>query len=264
MSTPMDRLELRKKVIGMPGVSVSRGGALIAANMTPWERSMRSKKAAATRWAGHVASDRAMKRKARELAVSMVDNAIKVEPQITRAVKQVIRENDGRMEGLQYRLKGADSLRRKIYTKAKEKGLSISESADRISDSIRYTAVIGEPPPGHYAQTVKNIMKTMEKNGLEVLNVETHWRRGDAYNGIHVIARHPSGAKVEMQFHTEESLAAKKKTHKLYEIARADDTPPAERARLVREMVKIADAAPIPKGALNVGTRVFRPPTVED
>lgn len=257
----MDREELRKSVLSLHFPGMKRGGAMIAAAMTAQERSLRAKKAAQTRWAGHIPKvPHRGKRRAYRAALDIAERAASAEPEITKAIQNVVSANGGRMESLAHRLKTVDSLTRKIATKAKERGQSIEESASQISDALRYTAVIDDPPPGSYSRAIEGMLKSLKDDGLEVLELETHWRRGDAYNGVHLIARHPNGSKVELQFHTPASLAAKGETHKIYEIARADGISPEIRAIMVRRMVQIADVAPIPAGALRFGVRVFRPP----
>lgn len=192
-------------------------------------------------------------------ARSVAKRAEKVEPGTTGTVKSAIESAGGRMDGLDYRLKTPASLKRKILKKSIEKGISVKAAAKEIADAVRYTGVIPEPPKGNYAKTIKTVIKDLEKQGMTITEIETHWKRGDAYNGVHITANAKNGTKVEIQFHTEASLAAKGKTHEIYERAREVGISPEERARLTREMIKIADQSPIPSGAIRLGKKVFRP-----
>lgn len=216
---------------------------------------------------GSTPQSRAATAEARKLAKKVAE----IEPHVTSLVKDVVDGVGGTMVGLKFRKKTLGSLARKIHNKALERGKSMEDSAAGISDALRYTAVFRT---GDYSKGVRDVIRSMTKQGYKMevggksvtnkftLNdgdLETHWRRGDAYNGVHAIFTHPNGTRVEVQFHTPGSFAAKMKTHKMYEEARKPSTSPERRAFLIREMVKIADSVPIPPGAMSFGTKVFRP-----
>lgn len=193
---------------------------------------------------------------AHKLAKGIVESASKAERAATNDLRGVIDAHGGVMVGLKHRVKGIGSLTRKIHDKAVTRGQSLEESASKVSDALRYTAVLHSKD---YTKGVKDTLASLKSKGYKINELETHWKRGDAYNGIHAIVTHPNGTKIEVQFHTTQSIAAKNKTHILYEQARRADTTPQERTRLTKLMVQIADAATIPPGALSVGTKVFRP-----
>lgn len=175
---------------------------------------------------------------------------------ITSDIREVIERNGGAMSGLDHRLKGLASLRRKIHDKAVEKGISIDDSAAKITDAIRFTGVVDT---GNYAKAVRQTIRSLEKKGYTVYDVENHWSRGDAYNGLHLLARHKSGAVAELQLHTKESIKAKNDIHGYYEKFRLHDTPKAEKRKLFDTMVSISDQAPIPPGIQGVGMTIKRP-----
>lgn len=202
----------------------------------------------------------AEKGKASAAARTILERARAEEPRITADISEAVKATGGEMYGLDFRLKEADSLARKLVSKAKSKGISLDESAAGVADALRYTAVSDEPPPGSYARTITTLIDTLESKGYKVVELETHWQRGDAYNGVHLIAEDKSGQKFELQFHTTASVKAKFATHPLYEEMRKDDTTPERRAELVREMIDIADAADVPQGAMDFGEKIFRPP----
>lgn len=189
-------------------------------------------------------------------AVRILNSARKVEGNITKDIKEVTEAHGGEMAGLDHSLKGVDSLRRKIHDKAITKGITIDDSASRITDAIRYTAVL---PTDNYTHGVQGVIGTLKEKGYEINSVENHWLRGDAYNGLHLLAKHPSGDIAELQFHTPESLAAKRDIHGLYEEYRQLDTPPTRRLQLFNQMVKVSDTAPIPVGIRPIGLKIKRP-----
>lgn len=196
-------------------------------------------------------------RSAVKAARKIFENASKAEAKVTETLRRVVEGSGGRLEGLEYRLKTAKSLARKIITKATERGQTPEEAAAKISDALRYTGVTEAK---EYPKMIRKTIKELKKQGFSVEELETHWKRGDAYNGIHLIVKSKDGVKVEIQFHTPESLDAKGKTHPLYEQMRDPSTSPADRKRLIEEMISLADSAPVPRDALKFGDIVFRPP----
>lgn len=192
------------------------------------------------------------------LAEGIAANAVAIEPEVTATVAGIVADAGGRMDGLAHRLKTPESMARKIDVKARERGITHEASAARISDAVRYTAVVGE---ARYSDSVHRTIADLESKGYKAVELETHWQRGDAYNGVHLIVQHPNGVKVEIQFHTEASIAAKGQTHKIYEKARLSTTTPEQRRQMTHEMIRIADTAAIPPGADSIGTMVFRPPS---
>lgn len=189
-------------------------------------------------------------------AVRIIQSAKKVERTITADIQAVAEANGGSMTGLDNRLKGISSLRRKIHDKAVAKGIPIDDSASKITDAIRYTAVI---PTANYTKAVSDTITSLKAKGYEVFDVENHWSRGDAYNGLHLLARHKNGDVAELQFHTPESIEAKSKIHGYYEEYRLLDTPPNKKLQLFTEMVKISDTAPVPVGVEPIGLKIERP-----
>lgn len=194
------------------------------------------------------------------------------EPRITADISSAVETAGGEMYGLDFRLKEVSSLARKIVDKARDKSeklkreVTLEESAASIADAVRYTAIVDEPPPGGYVRGIANLLDSLESKGYKILELETHWERGDAYNGVHIVAEDKSGTKFELQFHTTASVKAKFATHPLYEEMRKADTTEERRRELVYQMIDIADAAEIPQGAIEVdsirpfGEKVKRPP----
>lgn len=204
---------------------------------------------------GRFCSGQGSMRRARELASGIASKARQAERSATKLISDVVTASGGQMVDLKYRLKTVKSMTRKIANKAVEKGLPLEKMAGRISDALRYTGVVDA---AQYASTVRKARATLEQKGYKVVELETHWPRGDAYNGVHMIALHPNGTKIEVQFHTPESHAAKVQNHKDYEKMRVSKDP-KERMRLNKKMTDVADRAPVPKGALGLGKKVYRP-----
>lgn len=197
---------------------------------------------------------------AADAALAVEAQSRQIEPTVTLEMQRIASTIPGaELDGLDHRLKGSGSLTRKIATDAKNDGISIQESAAKVSDSIRFTFIIGEE--GH-AAGVQNIIRTLQSHNytIESSRVKNFWRRGDDYNGINMKVRHPSGREIEIQIQTPASKAAKKATHPIYEKERLMEGPSIERWLLQTQMVGIADSVKVPSGILDIGTLVHNPP----
>lgn len=82
-------------------------------------------------------------RKAYSIAGDLVSEASQKEKTVTDDLKQAVSQGTGHLEGLQYRLKGKESLARKLVDKSASKGMSIEEYAGKVTDVLRYTSVSG-------------------------------------------------------------------------------------------------------------------------
>jgi len=188
-------------------------------------------------------------------AVALVSKASEIADSVTKTVGSSVAKGGGLMAGLDHKLKTSHSMQRKIHNKSLERGQDVKESSSTIRDALRFTAVI---PTAEYAKSVKSTIKELESQGFKTLELDSHWTRGDDYNGIHLIFQHPNGTKVELQFHTPESLHAKRLTHPIYVEFRKPHTTAEQRLAMAIEMVDIADKAPVPPGIEGLGLKIFR------
>jgi hypothetical protein len=180
-------------------------------------------------------------------AFKLLDNYAKAEPEITSALAKVAKANQGHMEGLEFRLKGQESLARKIEQKSATKGLTMKQYAAKIGDALRYTMIV---PPGRYGEGSQATIDDFRKQGYEV-EVENTWRPGSPYKGINTNMK-KDGVIFEVQFHTPESFDLKMDAHVLYEKARDTTASPEERAAATKKMIDNAEAMPTPSGAADV------------
>ena len=71
-----------------------------------------------------------------------------------------------------------------------------------------------------YAEGVRTDVDRLKAEGFELIKLKNLWT-ADQYKGINSQWRMPeTGQRLEMQFHTPESLEAKELTHKAYERLR--------------------------------------------
>ena len=152
-----------------------------------------------------------------ELAQNIDINARAVEPGITKSMVDIGDANGTELSGLKFRRKSKESLARKIVKDAEEKGITLTQSADKIGDSVRYTMVADEAT---YRQKATQVLSDLKAQGYEILQEKNYWRRGNGYMGVNTNLLSPDGYKLELQFHTPSSLAVKQPSHDLYEASR--------------------------------------------
>lgn len=163
---------------------------------------------------------------------------------ITKDLQNIIDKTNGRLAGLDYRIKSTDSLVRKLIDKSEAKSISVDEYASKITDILRYTNVSTTKNfTGDYYSIIDNLIKK-SYNIVEVTNT-----LGDinaSYRGINCLVSDKDGYIFELQFHTEESLNIKEVNHKLYEEVRLKTTNKARQLELYEEMQKKSTEIPMP------------------
>lgn len=177
------------------------------------------------------------------------DKYAKEEPKITATMQDLAGKHGMQMVGLQARLKSEMSLGRKIESEKDhpDYGGSAKKAADDMSDVVRYTM---RAQPGEYGSKVRSVIEDLQKQGYSA-RIKNYWTPGQPYRGMNVALTDPKGLKVELQFHTPDSLRVKDRIHKAYEKFRVlKNTTENFRARkrLWDQMVKISNQLNMPKG----------------
>jgi hypothetical protein len=114
----------------------------------------------------------------------------------------------------------------------------LEEAIKNIGDLIRYTQVSDTKD---IAANVGKTIDELSKKGFVITEVENKYLNPKSdYKGIHVDVISPEGQRFELQFHTAETLAAKEKMHKAYELKRNVNTPPETREQAEAEIKRIA------------------------
>ena len=183
---------------------------------------------------------------ARANAKERVAKAKEAEPKLTAMMTGCAKEAGGEMVGLEYAVKGQDSLTRKIKTEMSEKGCSAAEATASMKDVNRYTMQLDET---NFVSGFESTMKTLSDQGYELVRVKnTMGDTSAAYRGVNCNIKSPDGSIWELQFHTAKSLEVKEVNHKLYETQRLDKTPAAKKAELGATMAANAASIPSPVG----------------
>jgi hypothetical protein len=138
-------------------------------------------------------------------------------------------EPDRHLAGLKHMLKGEDRLKEKIANAIRARPrLTVRQALEVVPDPVRFTFTYH---PERYAEGVLTDIDRLKAEGFELIKLKNLWAE-EQYKGINSQWRRPeTGLRVEVQFHTPESLEAKELTHEAYERIRAA-APPGERVEL--------------------------------
>jgi hypothetical protein len=149
---------------------------------------------------------------------------------ILPALKRVESAEPGRrLDGLEHMLKGEDRLKEKIADAIRGRpGLTVRQALEIVPDPVRFTFTY---QPQRYADCVLDDVDRLKAEGFELVKLKNLWA-DEQYKGVNSQWRRPeTGLRVEVQFHTSESLEAKELTHAAYERIRSPALP-AERMAL--------------------------------
>ena len=134
-----------------------------------------------------------------------------------------------RLAGLEHMVKGEDRLKEKLADELFGKDKTVREALNEVPDAVRFTLCYDH---GHYAEGVLADVDWLKAEGFELIKLKNLWL-GNQYKGINSQWRRAeTGTRLEMQFHTPESLEAKELTHEAYERLRR---PEAETSQIERD-----------------------------
>lgn len=187
-------------------------------------------------------------REANSAADDFIRRSAGAEPRITGAMQGIAGKiGDSQLIGLEYRLKGDDSLKRKLATDLLEdSAVAPSRVLDDIKDSIRYTMEI---PSKSYTQGVRQAITDLQTKGFKNVTFKNTWESA-GYKGINSTWRDPASGQIfELQFHTMDSFVAKMDGHALYELERLPGNSPAQLAAIRVEQSELFGKVPVPRDA---------------
>ena len=145
--------------------------------------------------------------------IDAIEQRIKIatdlEPEITKYLKTLGKKYKGKLEGLNYKMKG----REKLYEKAYKKNI------ENIRDILRYTFVFKDCD---YTEGVYQIYSKLEQDKNYKTKhswIKQKWCLGDMYQGINTSWEYKNKFIFELQFHTKISQKMKTKgiLHDLYD-----------------------------------------------
>lgn len=188
-----------------------------------------------------------------DVAESVYSTAAAKEPAITKDVVSAVDGVDGKMYGLNSRLKQPTSMAGKIGADAHDDGITFDQAGSKIKDAVRYTAVVDD---SNFTSGYNSIKSNLENKGYKEVRCKNFYQsyadgKSDQ-KAVQCIYEDPSGYKFELQFHTPRSQGAKELNHPLYEEQRNATTSDKRRKELSAQMKSYAEEVPNPKGVLTI------------
>lgn len=134
------------------------------------------------------------------------------EPRITADVMACVAAGEGELTGLGFRMKSPTSMARKIAARAKgridDSGSPLhAQIAASLTDTIRYTDKVRLPD--QLVGEARAVTQNLRQRGYRIVDVESFYAEGAAYKGLHTTVETPEGLRIELQFHSQESLEVK-------------------------------------------------------
>ena len=185
------------------------------------------------------------------IASKLIKTANEHADEVTRDLQESLQGDAGSVDrGLPFRVKGQDSMHRKLREKSVSKGLQPEQYADKVTDALRFTDMVDGD---NYVESFNKLKKGLEDRGYEMVEVEnTIHKEGAKYRGLNTLVESPKGYTFELQFHTPQSFDIKEENHKDYDVERRLTTSAEEKERLSKQMSERASKIETPKGAESI------------
>jgi hypothetical protein len=165
-----------------------------------------------------------------KMEIEKYNDIIKNEPIITEIITTIANINNVKLSGLENKLKTLESTLYKIFTRGELK--TVTEAYD----IIRYTMIINK---NEYYKKKNIILRQLQKQEIEIVEEKDYWNNNE-YKGINEkLLLKIKNQKFELQFHTPESLLAKNKSHKYYEIKRNPMSSPKQINQAFKKIIEI-------------------------
>ena len=176
-----------------------------------------------------------------------LDRVREAEPAVTRALRAVEAAVPGsRLAGLEHRLKGEARFKEKVAAELHAKpDRPLTNITDGVPDSLRYTFTLR---PGTYSADYHRSAGILSEMGYELKLVRNYWQN-DQYKGMNTRWIATGEQSIEIQFHTEDSFAAKQFTHTVYERLRNPVASDAERQDLYEFQSEATGLLQVPENA---------------
>ncbi|WP_052441155.1 hypothetical protein [Streptacidiphilus anmyonensis] len=176
------------------------------------------------------------------------------EPAVTAAVRTLVHlVGDGRLVGLEYRVKSEHSLKRRVALSLRRHPVRTAEEVFAQSyDALRYTLCVD---PDRYAPCVERALARLLAAGFDSARFRNFWRESrGGYRGVNTVWQgqpRPGAARglFELQFHTPDSYRATVVTHTAYERLRRPGLTDDTAARLRALQSAVFSRVPVPPEA---------------
>ena len=188
-----------------------------------------------------------------KVAEDVYREAEKNEPEISKDLINSVEQVNGKMYGLDFRMKQPTSLAGKIGDDAKQGGISFEMAGKDIKDAVRYTMILDEDNFVNSYNKIKNGLEAKGYKEVRLKNFYQMYQDGEAQQkAIQCVYQNSNGYVFELQFHTNNSQGAKELNHPLYEEWRNASTSQKRKEELERKMINIGKNVRNPKNIMSI------------
>lgn len=187
-----------------------------------------------------------------ELTDGILDEAAKHQPEVEADMREYAERYGLEMSGLEYQIKGRQSLMRKIDDVATwpDEEVTPEEAAASISDALRYTMIADA---SNFKDSYGRVIAAFTQDGWTSRVTDFFERQAssnsEVYVGVNATLTAPDGYTIELQFHTPESFETKMNgNHTDYELYRRAGTPDDLKEALAIRMRDRTQGVPLPEG----------------
>ena len=188
-----------------------------------------------------------------KVAEKLYSDAEKKSKKITKDVENAAKRAGGEMHGLENQLKTKDSIERKLNKKINEKSMDITEAANSIKDTVRYTVIA---PTNKFVNMYYDFKADMANKGYSETSCDNYFdkfSRGEVkHKAVQSNFADKDGYEFEVQFHTPESQDAKDKKLPLYNERRTTGISERRAKELEKQMEDLAMNIPDPEGVHDI------------
>jgi hypothetical protein len=185
-----------------------------------------------------------------QLAETVFQKAAVNEASVSAFMRELEKETGAKTWGWAYRQKEVKSITRKMMDDAVwDYEGDIFKASENVADSLRYTFLYTEKQIAAKAQQIIDDLRAAGWNA----RVKNSWKENSAYKGINVALTAPNGQRVELQFHTQQSIDVKEPhSHDLFEKYRELDPNDPVAIGLMDQLIRLWGTVRQPPGIGNV------------
>ena len=188
-----------------------------------------------------------------KVAEKVYSEAEKHEPEISKDLIDNVKKVNGKMYGLDFRMKQVTSMAGKIGDDAKKNNWTFEEAGDDIKDAVRYTMILND---SSFVKDYNKIKSSLEAKGYKEVRLKNFYQMyedGESQQkAVQCVYQTKDGYVFELQFHTNNSQGAKELNHPLYEEWRNASTSQKRKDELDERMKNIAKYVKNPKDILSI------------
>jgi predicted RNA binding protein YcfA (HicA-like mRNA interferase family) len=173
-------------------------------------------------------------------SLELLEQLVATEPRVTAEFLSAV-PSLGSPYQLAHRIKSPQSLARKLFDRQDQRRWWRAPE-----DLLRYT--VRTESPDKLVTAARHTAGELNRTGWQVTYAMQSYTAGSRYKGIHAFLKTSTAAKVEVQFHSAQSIKVKELTTPYYEVERSAQATIKEREAARRECIHLSATLTVPTG----------------